>query len=224
MPGLWYIFLLSSSLLALATAGPRILKKHDGDQDKEEQSDSLDYAAMVDTRDELLIGDTALVLDHIDIDVDEFEKLKKRIRYLEGAMVKHANRQVVDEGQIKDAEFMLHELDTKVMGPFKEHLVALKAQILKPHLKYDNKTIAQISTLVKTAELFLQTAQVLLKYSVRNIMIAWLFRIGLTLWRLLSRSGRLTRSLPRYRRWWRKMMPTKKRFSTRSSRRLGSQS
>ena len=201
MPEAWYIFLLSTSLLALATAGPRILKMNNGVQEKVEQSNSFDYAAMVDTRDELLIGDTALVLDHIDIDVDEFERLKKRIRYLEGAMVKHADRQVVEAGEIKNAEFMLHELDTKVMGPFKEHLVALKAQIMKPHLKYDNQTIAEISTLVRTAELFLQTAQVLLTVD-RNIIIPRLFRRGSTLWRLLSRSGRLTRSLPRSRRWW----------------------
>ena len=63
--------------------------------------------------------------------------------------------------QVQEADAMLHEIDSKVVRPFEDHLVALKAQIMKPHIKYDKQTIAQMSTLIKTAELFLSTAKVI---------------------------------------------------------------
>jgi len=121
--------------------------------------DTFDYAALVDAEEELLIGDTALALDHIDVDVEEFEDLKKRIHFLESTIAKHSNKRVVGEEELSDANFMLRELDSKVIKPFEEHLIALKTQMLRPHPKYDNETILQISTLIHTAEAFLETAE-----------------------------------------------------------------
>lgn len=48
------------------------------------------------------------------------------------------------------------------MKPFEEHLTALKAELMKPHEKYDEETILEISNLILTSEIFLKTAQVLL--------------------------------------------------------------
>merc|ERR1719430_2525881 len=127
---------------------------------------------MVDVKDELLIGDTALVLDHIDVDVAEFEELKKRIHFLESTLAKHANKHIVSDQEIKDADLMLRELDAKVMKPFEDHLLALKDQMMKPHKKYDNETKAQIGALIQTAELFLETAQARVE-SVEQVEHEW---------------------------------------------------
>ena len=48
------------------------------------------------------------------------------------------------------------------MKPFEEHLTALRAELMKPHEKYDEETILEISNLILTSEIFLKTAQVLL--------------------------------------------------------------
>ena len=45
----------------------------------EDYIDPFDYAALVDIKDELLVGDTALAIDHIDEDIDKFEELKTKI-------------------------------------------------------------------------------------------------------------------------------------------------
>ena len=46
------------------------------------------------------------------------------------------------------------------MKPFDEHLTALRDQILKPHVKYNEETLLEISNLIRTSEIFLKTAQV----------------------------------------------------------------
>ena len=48
----------------------------------------------------------------------------------------------------------------QVMKPFDEHLTALRDQILKPHVKYNEETLLEISNLIRTSEIFLKTAQV----------------------------------------------------------------
>ena len=46
------------------------------------------------------------------------------------------------------------------MKPFDEHLTALRAQIMKPHVQYNEETLLEISNLIRTSEVFLKTAQV----------------------------------------------------------------
>ena len=123
------------------------------------------HTSKVKPEDDLLIEDTALVLDNINLDIGEFEEIKNKIRYLEATIKVHSRRRVVDGGQIREADLVLQELNAKVVEPFEEHLVALKAQIMKPHIKYDKVTILQINKLIKTAELFLETA----KYRVSEV-------------------------------------------------------
>ena len=60
-----------------------------GDVKLDDYVDPFDYAALVNIKDELLIGDTALAIDHIDEDIDKFEELSKKIHYLESAMAQH---------------------------------------------------------------------------------------------------------------------------------------
>ena len=48
----------------------------------------------------------------------------------------------------------------QVMKPFDEHLTALRDQILKPHVQYNEETLLEISNLIRTSEIFLKTAQV----------------------------------------------------------------
>ena len=66
-----------------------------------EDPDSQKNASVIESKDELLIGDTALVLDHIDIDIGEFEDLKRRIRFLEATMLRHGQRRVVEEKEVR---------------------------------------------------------------------------------------------------------------------------
>ena len=89
-------------------------------------------------------------------------------------MTEHAQRKVVGSEELDNAGFMIHELEEKVvsqahfppnlldqvMKPFDEHLTALRAQIMKPHVKYDQETLLEISNLIRTSEVFLKTAQV----------------------------------------------------------------
>ena len=88
----------------------------------------------------------------------------------------HAQRQIVESEELDNAEFVIQELGEKVdapqlifqtwslllqvLKPFEEHLSALRAQIMKPHVAYDEETLREISNIIKTSELFLKTAQV----------------------------------------------------------------
>ena len=87
----------------------------------------------------------------------------------------HAQRQIVESEELDNAEFVIQELGEKVdapqlifqtwsllqvLKPFEEHLSVLRAQIIKPHVAYDEETLREISNIIKTSELFLKTAQV----------------------------------------------------------------
>jgi len=121
----------------------------------EDYIDPFDYAALVNIKDQLLIGDTALAIDHVHEDIDKFEKLSKKIHHLESAMAQHASNHVVDGDDVEDADLMLKEMDIHVLRVFKEHLVDLKEHMMQPHPPFNNETMQQIGTLVNTAELFL---------------------------------------------------------------------
>jgi len=125
----------------------------------EDYIDPFDYAALVNIKDELLIGDTALAIDHIDEDINKFEELSKKIHYLESAMAQHASNHVVDEDNVEDADLMLKEMDIHVLRVFKEHLVDLKGHMMQPHPPFNNETMQQIGTLVNTAEFFLNMSK-----------------------------------------------------------------
>ena len=68
----------------------------------------------------------------------------------------------------------------QVMKPFDEHLTALRAELMKPHVKYNEETLLEISNLIRTSEMFLKTAQVLLTWiflliSSSSFFFYWLF-------------------------------------------------
>ena len=147
-------------LLKLLVALQEMATSTDGADDVvKDYIDPFDYAALVDIKDELLIGDTALAIDHIDEDIDKFEELKKKIHYLESAMAQHASKHIVDGDDVEDADLMLKEMDTHVLGVFKEHLVDLKEHMMQPHPPFTNETMQQIGSLVNTAELFLNMSK-----------------------------------------------------------------
>ena len=100
-----------------------------------------------------------------------------------GVLAEHARRNVIGSEELDNAGFMIHELEEKVccevrticitdsvtccvyfslqvMKPFDEHLTALRAQIMKPHVQYNEETLLEISNLIRTSEVFLKTAQV----------------------------------------------------------------
>ena len=99
----------------------------------------------------------------------------------QGVLAEHARRNVIGSEELDNAGFMIHELEEKVccevrflnlsvtcfvyfslqvMKPFDEHLTALRAQIMKPHVQYNEETLLEISNLIRTSEVFLKTAQV----------------------------------------------------------------
>ena len=65
---------------------------------------------------------------------------------------------------LPQVEQVLINLLEQVMKPFDEHLTALRAELLKPHVKYNEETLLEISNLIRTSEIFLKTAQVLLTW------------------------------------------------------------
>ena len=136
----------------------------------EDYIDPFDYAALVNIKDQLLIGDTALAIDHVHEDIDKFEKLSKKIHHLESAMAQHASNHVVDEDNVEDADLMLKEMDIHVLRVFKEHLVDLKGHMMQPHPPFNNETMQQIGTLVNTAEFFLNMSKMRVN-QVRNSLV-----------------------------------------------------
>ena len=134
-----------------------------GDVKLDDYVDPFDYAALVNIKDELLIGDTALAIDHIDEDIDKFEELSKKIHYLESVMAQHASKHIVDKDDVEDADLMLKEMDINVLGVFKEHLVGLKEHMKQPHPPFNSETMQQIGALVNTAELFLNMSKMRVK-------------------------------------------------------------
>merc|ERR1719462_549772 len=107
----------------------------------------------------LVAGGSAHFLEHIDTDLEGFYRLEDRIKYLKEVLAMHAQRQIVESEELDNAEFVIQELGEKVLKPFEEHLLALRAQIMKPHVAYDEETLREISNIIKTSELFLKTAQ-----------------------------------------------------------------
>merc|ERR1719403_308881 len=107
----------------------------------------------------LVAGGSAHFLEHIDTDLEGFYRLEDRIKYLKEVLAMHAQRRIVESEELDNAEFVIQELGEKVLKPFEEHLSALRAQIMKPHVAYDEETLREISNIIKTSELFLKTAQ-----------------------------------------------------------------
>merc|ERR1719187_2472775 len=107
----------------------------------------------------LVAGGSAHFLEHIDTDLEGFYRLEDRIKYIKEVLAMHAQRQIVESEELDNAEFVIQELGEKVLKPFEEHLSALRAQIMKPHVAYDEETLREISNIIKTSELFLKTAQ-----------------------------------------------------------------
>jgi len=118
-----------------------------------------DWPSEEQNMDHLVTGGTAHFLDHIDSDLEGFHKLEERMSYLKEVLAEHAQREVVGSEELGNAGFLIHELEEKVMKPFDEHLTALRAQIMKPHVKYNEATLLEISNLIRTSEIFLKTAQ-----------------------------------------------------------------
>jgi len=112
-----------------------------------------------DDMEHLVAGGSAHFLEHIDTDLEGFYRLEDRIKYLKEVLAMHAQRQIVESEELDNAEFVIQELGEKVLKPFEEHLSALRAQIMKPHVAYDEETLREISNIIKTSELFLKTAQ-----------------------------------------------------------------
>jgi len=115
-----------------------------------------DFAVMIDIEDEVSLEDEALVLAHIDSDIEDFEDLRKTIAYLEQNIRKHADTHVVKSQELVEADKVLKELDVKVVNSYEQELKALKSQISKLDQKYDNSTIQEITKIVENAEMFLQ--------------------------------------------------------------------
>ena len=130
-----------------------------GDVKLDDYVDPFDYAVLVNIKDELLIGDTALAIDHIEEDIKKFEELSKKIQYLESTMAQHSRKNIVDKDDVEDADLMLKEMEINVLGVFKEHLVGLKEHMMQPHPPFNNETMQQIGALVNTAELFLNMSK-----------------------------------------------------------------
>ena len=148
----FFVVLISLKKLATPVNGS-------GDVNVEDYIDPFDYAALVNIKDELLIGDTALAIDHIDEDIDKFEELSKKIHYLESSMAQHTSNHIVDGDDVEAADLTLKEMDIHVLGVFKKHLVDLKEQMMQPHPPFNNETMQQIGALVNTAELFLNMSK-----------------------------------------------------------------
>ena len=137
-------------------SGGNISKMLIGDDSDENVAD---YADMISIEDELSIEDEALALAHVEMDINDFEDLKKTIAYLEEHISKHADVNVVDSKELVEADKMLKDLDVKVIKPYEQELLSLKSQIGKLNHKFDNESISQISAIVENAEMFLQTSK-----------------------------------------------------------------
>jgi len=116
------------------------------------------YASMIDIHDEVALDDEALVLAHIESDIEDFEDLKKTITFLEKSVRKHADSHVVKSQELLEVNRVLHELDEKVVTSFEQELRSLKGQISKLDHKFDNSSMKEIATIVENAEKFLQVS------------------------------------------------------------------
>jgi len=116
------------------------------------------YAAMIDIRDEVSVEDEALILAHIDSDIEDFEDLKKTIEFLEKSIRKHADTHIVKSKELVEANKVLKKLDEKVVTSYEQELKSLKSEISKLDHKYDNASINEIATIVENAEMFLQVS------------------------------------------------------------------
>eukprot|EP00092_Neocalanus_flemingeri_P026090 GFUD01028276.1.p1 GENE.GFUD01028276.1~~GFUD01028276.1.p1 ORF type:complete len:460 (-),score=117.89 GFUD01028276.1:57-1436(-) len=141
-----------------ARASTWVLERSSLLKDSDSDENIAEYADMIPIEDELEIGDEALVLAHLEKDINDFEDLKKTIAYLEEHISKHSDVHVVASNDLVDADHMLKDLDVKVIIPYEQQLVSLKSQIVKLNNKFDNETISEIVAIVVNAEMFLITS------------------------------------------------------------------
>jgi len=120
------------------------------------KDDDMEYAGMIDILDEVSLEDEALVLAHIDSDIDDFEDLKRTIAFLEQHVRKHADINVVKSKELIAADKVLKELDVKVATFYEHELQSLKSQVSNLDHKFDKASMEEISTIVENAEMFLQ--------------------------------------------------------------------
>jgi len=125
---------------------------------KPDDSKAEVYADLIPIQDEFEIDDEALVIAHIQSDIEDFEDLRHTIKFLENHISKHADVHVVRDKELREVDSVLKEIDHDVIKFYENELISLKSQISKLNHKFDNDTIFQIGTIVETAESFLQVS------------------------------------------------------------------
>lgn len=155
LPILLFIFTFISIPEAVLTQSVDIPINSDG-LPNPDYSEAEVYADLVSIQDEFEIDDEALVIAHIQSDIEDFEDLRHTIKFLENHISKHADVHVVRDKELREVDSVLKELDHDVIKFYENELVSLKSQISKLNHKFDNDTIFQIGTIVETAESFLQ--------------------------------------------------------------------
>ena len=71
------------------------------------------FAGLISIKDEASLDDEALVLAHIQSDIEDFEDLKKTVAFLVHHLGKHADIHVVKALELEEADKVLKELDVK---------------------------------------------------------------------------------------------------------------
>eukprot|EP00092_Neocalanus_flemingeri_P039549 GFUD01043065.1.p1 GENE.GFUD01043065.1~~GFUD01043065.1.p1 ORF type:complete len:593 (+),score=140.67 GFUD01043065.1:49-1827(+) len=121
-----------------------------------------DYADLISPETEVDIEYDGLLLEYIDMDIDDFEKVKKQTASLENHIRDHVN---LDHGESDDdltiAENVLRDLSShgKDMESYQDSLQSLKNEIKKGHGKLNIETIDQISTTLEEASTFLEASR-----------------------------------------------------------------
>jgi len=105
------------------------------------------------------MGDPRRVVDQLSNEIEVFEDMKRKIKYLEEKMRDHADFHLVDKHEISDTNAKLEEVRVKMTIPFKKNLEAVKEQIVSLNHTLDNGMLDYVGNLIKHAEIFLIGAQ-----------------------------------------------------------------
>ena len=144
-------------LLALLASAPTVATEA---KDQANEFDPFDYAAMVQLKGFLSMGDTDQVLDHIDVELEGYKKLEAKVHFLENTMEEHAERNVVAGQVVEEAGALLQDIDLKVLQVFEEELAGLKLEVERTPLEFTHEVVQRIADAVQEAEIFLQLSKV----------------------------------------------------------------
>ena len=131
-----------------------------GDEDGHFEDHMSDYADLISVESGVSIEDKEVLLEYIDMDINEFENIKKRKANYETHILEHVNQDNHEESEeLNFAADVLHNINMKDMNSYESSLKDLKVKIMETDGRLNVDSFEQISTTMEKADIYLEASR-----------------------------------------------------------------